>query len=40
MAIIISNGATITANTPAINLSDLLVFDFDMKRIVKQVQQN
>ena len=30
MAIIISNGATITANTPAVNLSDLLVFDFDM----------
>ena len=30
MAIIISNGATITANTPAINLSDVLVFDFDM----------
>ena len=30
MAIIISNGATITANTPAINLSDVLVFDLDM----------
>jgi hypothetical protein len=30
MAIIISNGAIITVNTPAINLSDLLVFDFDM----------
>ena len=30
MAIIISNGAIITVNTPAINLSDVLVFDFDM----------
>ena len=30
MAIIISNGAIITVNTPAINLSDVLVFDLDM----------